>query len=85
MPFNMSEPPAMPDGETPPEKPDDLPEIPAGEQPPAKPEESDSGMFQQFGGQNPGGFGGMSRPGGSFSGMSSMGGFNAMNFAMNIR
>lgn len=90
-------PPAMPDGETPPEKPEgtegidggmqspeDLPEIPAGEEPPAKPNESDGGMSQPPSGM-PGGFSGMNRPGGSFSGMGGMGSFNAASFAMNIR
>ena len=90
-------PPAMPDGETPPEKPEgtegidggmqrpeDLPEIPAGEEPPAKPNESDGGMSQPPSGM-PGGFSGMNRPGGSFSGMGGMGSFNAARFAMNIR
>lgn len=83
--------PQMPGGQTPPEMPDgEMPEMPEGEEPPAKPDESDGGMGMPPSGM-PGGFsgmqspGGMQRPGGSFSGMKGMGGFNAMSFAMNMR
>ena len=83
---NMPEMPAMPDGETPPAMPDGEtpPAMPDGETPPEKPNESDGGMSQPPSGM-PGGFSGMNRPGGSFSGMSGMSSFNAMSFAMNIR
>ena len=79
--------PELPDGEEPPEKPDgvdgvpggnppdDLPEIPAGEEPPSRPDEPDGNMPQPPQGM----------PGRNFSGMNGMGGYNAMNFAMNMR
>lgn len=59
----------------------EMPEMPDGEEPPAKPDESDGGMGMPLSGMP----GGMQRPGGSFSGMNGMGGFNAMSFAMNMR
>ena len=86
---NMPEMPAMPDGETPPAMPDGEtpPAMPDGETPPEKPEGTegiDGGMSQPPSGM-PGGFSGMNRPGGSFSGMGGIGSFNAARFAMNIR